>query len=76
MAKEKKGSRVKILTSLEIWHLARQYGITRDQARRLIRKVGSDQAKLADAARILKARGDLPRRSKPSAARAMSPRAT
>jgi hypothetical protein len=41
--------------------LVRAYGITRDQARRLINRIGNNRAKLSEAARILKAR--LPSRS-------------
>src|SRR5262245_37093035 len=46
---------------VEISHLVHAYGITRDQARRLINRIGNNRAKLAEAARILKAR--LPSRS-------------
>ena len=46
---------------VEITYLVRAYGITRDQARRLISRIGSNKAKLGEAARILKAR--LPSRS-------------
>jgi hypothetical protein len=45
----------------QITNLVRTYGITRDQARRLLSKIGNDKAKLSEAARILKAR--LPSRS-------------
>jgi hypothetical protein len=34
----------------------RSYGITRDQARRLINKIGKNRAKLDEAARTLKTR--------------------
>jgi len=34
-------------------YLAKKHGITRDQARRLIRKVGNDRAKLDTAAQSL-----------------------
>jgi hypothetical protein len=46
---------------VEISHLVHAYGITRDQARRLINRIGNNRAKLGEAARILKAR--LPSRS-------------
>jgi hypothetical protein len=41
---------------VEITYLVRAYGITRDQARRLIGRIGSNRARLGEAARILKAR--------------------
>ena len=41
---------------VQITYLVRAYGITRDQARRLLSKIGNDRAKLSEAARILKAR--------------------
>jgi hypothetical protein len=41
---------------VEISHLVHAYGITRDQARRLVSKIGNNRAKLGEAARILKAR--------------------
>src|SRR5215468_11645020 len=50
---------------VEISHLVHVYGVTRDQARRLLSKIGNDRAKLGEAARILKAR--LPSRSVPEA---------
>jgi hypothetical protein len=43
-------------SSIEISNLARAYGITRDQARRLINRFGNNRVKLSEAARILKAR--------------------
>jgi hypothetical protein len=49
------------LAQVEISHLVHAYGITRDQARRLINRIGNNRAKLGEAARILKAR--LPSRS-------------
>jgi len=45
-----------LATPVEVFHLARRHGITRDQARRLINKFGNDKTKLDDAARILKER--------------------
>jgi hypothetical protein len=47
--------------SIEIAHLVRAHGVTRDQARRLVNRIGKNRAKLNEAARILKAR--LPLRS-------------
>jgi hypothetical protein len=41
---------------MEVSDLVRTYGITRDQARRLINRIGNDMVKLEEAARILKAR--------------------
>ena len=40
--------------SAEVSDLVRTYGITRDQARRLINKIGKNRAKLDEAARTLK----------------------
>ncbi len=51
----------RLVSSVEISNLARAYGITRDQARRLINKFGNNRAKLSEAARILKARLPPPR---------------
>ncbi len=42
--------------SAEVSDLVRSYGITRDQARRLINKIGKNRAKLDEAARTLKIR--------------------
>jgi hypothetical protein len=42
--------------SAEVSDLVRSYGITRDQARRLINKIGKNWAKLDEAARTLKTR--------------------
>jgi hypothetical protein len=42
--------------SIEVSDLVRTYGITRDQAKRLVNKIGKDRVKLEQAARILKAR--------------------
>src|SRR5262245_567900 len=41
---------------VEVSHLVHTYGITRDQARRLINEIGKNNAKLDEAARILKTR--------------------
>jgi hypothetical protein len=49
------------ISATETSSFARAYGITRDQARRLINRIGKNRAKLDEAARILKAR--LPSRS-------------
>jgi hypothetical protein len=61
MAKEHKPGRGNSAHRVEISHLVHAYGITRDQARRLISRLGNNRAKLGEAARILKAR--LPSRS-------------
>jgi hypothetical protein len=62
MSKEQKsGSSSLASSSIEIAYLVRAHGITRDQARRLINRIGNNRAKLSEAARILKAR--LPLRS-------------
>ncbi len=45
--------------SAEVSDLVRTYGITRDQARRLINKIGKNGPKLDEAARMLKT-GVLP----------------
>jgi len=45
-----------LASSIEISNLVRAYGITRDQARRLVGRIGKNRAKLDQAARILKAR--------------------
>jgi hypothetical protein len=47
--------------STEVSHLTRAHGITRDQARRLMNKIGNDRTKLDAAARILKARSLSPK---------------
>jgi len=49
------------ISPTEISSLVCAYGITRDQARRLVNRIGKNRAKLSEAARILKAR--LPSRS-------------
>jgi hypothetical protein len=61
MPKEHKSGPSSQASSIEISHLVHAYGITRDQARRLIGRIGNNRAKLVEAARILKAR--LPSRS-------------
>jgi hypothetical protein len=61
MPKEHKAGLSSLASSVEISNLVRAYGITRDQARRLINRIGNNRAKLSEAARILKAR--LPSRS-------------
>ena len=45
----------------EISDLVRAHGITRDQARRLINRIGKNKTKLDHAASILKARFSPPR---------------
>ncbi len=42
--------------STDVLHLARTYGITRDQAKRLVKKFRNDLKKLDESARILGAR--------------------
>ena len=54
-AKRKSGPRG-LAPPIEVSHLARAHGITRDQARRLMNKIGNNRKKLDEAARILKAR--------------------
>jgi hypothetical protein len=61
MPKKHKSRPSSSVSSIEISSLARAYGITRDQARRLINRIANNRAKLSEAARILKAR--LPSRS-------------
>jgi len=61
MPNEHKSGPSRFASSIEISNLVRAHGITRDQARRLINKIGNNRAKLSEAARILKAR--LPSRS-------------
>jgi hypothetical protein len=51
----KSGTRRSDLTS-EISDLVRTHGITRDQARRLINRIGKNREKLNHAATVLKAR--------------------
>ena len=64
MPKEhKSGASGSLDPQVEVSYLVRAYGITRDQARRLIGRIGNNRAKLGEAARILKAR--LPLRSVP-----------
>lgn len=53
--KRKSGPRG-LAPSIEVSHLARAHGITRDQARRLMNKIGNNRTKLDEAAKILKAR--------------------
>src|SRR5262245_15112838 len=48
---------------IEISNLVRAHGITRDQARRLIKRFGNNRAKLSEAARTLKARSAAPRKA-------------
>jgi hypothetical protein len=61
MPKEHKLGTRRLASSIEISNLVRAYGITRDQARRLITKFGNNRAKLSEAARVLKARLAAPR---------------
>jgi hypothetical protein len=61
MPKEHKSGPSSVAHQVEISHLIHAYGITRDQAKRLISRIGNNRAKLGEAARILKAH--LPSRS-------------
>jgi hypothetical protein len=61
MTKKHKLRSRRLASSIEISNLVRTYGITRDQARRLINRFGNDIAKLNEAARILTARLSAPR---------------
>src|SRR5438132_9568849 len=61
MSKEQKSGSSSLASSIKIAYLVRAHGVTRDQARRLINRIGNNRAKLSEAARILKAR--LPSRS-------------
>ena len=57
MPKEhKSGASGSLDPQVEVSYLVRAYGITRDQARRLIGRIGNNRPKLGEAARILKAR--------------------
>jgi len=66
MPNERESKPSNLAPQVEISYLVRAYGITRDQARRLIGRIGNNRAKLGEAARILKAR--LPSRSVSKAA--------
>jgi hypothetical protein len=59
MPKEHKSGPSSSAHRVEISNLVHAYGITRDQARRLISRIGNNRAKLDEAARILKARVPL-----------------
>jgi hypothetical protein len=61
MPNDHKSGPRRFASSIEISNLVHAYGITRDQARRLIGRIGNNRAKLVEGARILKAR--LPSRS-------------
>src|SRR5262249_42693173 len=56
MPTEHKSGRGNSAHRVEISQLVQVYGVTRDQARRLLSRIGNDRAKLGEAARILKAR--------------------
>jgi hypothetical protein len=56
MSKERKPRTARSELTTEISDLVRAHGITRDQARRLINRIGMDRARLEHAAGILKAR--------------------
>ena len=55
MADSRNGSRA-ITPSTDLFRLARTYGITRDQARRLVKKFRNDPKKLDESAKVLSAR--------------------
>jgi hypothetical protein len=61
MPEERKSSARRSESAIEISELVRAHGITRDQARRLINRIGKNRAKLDQAATILKARFSPPR---------------
>jgi hypothetical protein len=56
MPEQRKSASPSFAQSMEVSDLVRTFGITRDQARRLINRIGNDRVKLEQAARILKAR--------------------
>jgi hypothetical protein len=56
MPEQRKSASPSFAQSMEVSNLVRTFGITRDQARRLINRIGNDRVKLEEAARILKAR--------------------
>jgi hypothetical protein len=56
MPTEHKAGPSSLASPIEISNLVRAYGITRDQARRLINKIGKNGPKLDEAARILQTR--------------------
>jgi hypothetical protein len=60
MPEERKSGLRGVSPSIDISDLVRAHGITRDQARRLVNKIGNNRAKLDEAARTLKSRS-LPR---------------
>jgi hypothetical protein len=53
---ERKSGARRLALPMAVSDLVRAHGITRDQARRLINRIGNNRAKLDQAARILKAR--------------------
>jgi hypothetical protein len=60
MPNDHKSGPTRSAASTEISKLIRAYGVTRDQARRLINKFGNNRAKLSEAAQTLKARSPAP----------------
>ena len=50
MPTEHKAGPSSLASPIEISNLVRAYGITRDQARRLINRIGNNRAKLSEAA--------------------------
>ena len=67
MPNEPKSKPSRLVHQVNVSYLVRAYGITGDQARRLIGRIGKNRAKLGEAARILKAR--LPKREAASTPR-------
>src|SRR5262249_56140094 len=61
MPNDHKSEPTRSVASTEISNLIRAYGVTRDQARRLINKFRNNRAKLSEAARTLKARAPASR---------------
>jgi hypothetical protein len=61
MADSRNGSRA-ITPSTDLLRLARTYGITRDQARRLVKKFRNDPKKLDESGKVLSARSAGPSR--------------
>jgi hypothetical protein len=60
MPNDHKSGPTRSAASTEISKLIRAYGVTRDQARRLINTFGNNRAKLSEAAQTLKARSPAP----------------
>ena len=56
MRGKRKAEASNLAASIEASRLTRIHGITRDQARRLFKKIGNNKTKLDEAASLLKAR--------------------